>query len=80
MKTLKTLTIAVTYTVTLTDATAPDKVVRQLKSLKESNSALDLSNPDIHDKDLNWTSYWVSKHIRETDSFNWEFEILNISE
>lgn len=71
MKTIKDLTVTVTYTVGLGNVEVPDNVFEQLESNQEI---------DINDDSLSDAMEWLSQHIKEEDAMDWRYEIDDIEE
>ncbi|MDO4881118.1 MAG: hypothetical protein Q3983_07545 [Capnocytophaga sp.] len=71
MKTIKNLTVKVTYCVGLIDVEVPDEVYEELDKMADygfSVSDSEISKfPNAFD--------WLSDNIRERDAMDWEYEV-----
>lgn len=77
MKVIKDLTIAVTYTVGLSDVEVPDEVYEALSSCYDEGGEV---SPDSFDKHEQIASEWLSDNIHEEDAMAWEYEIVDLNE
>jgi hypothetical protein len=75
MKTIKDLTVSVTYTVSLENVKVPDRILRQLDSIYDNGGWC--SNDGSHNAD---GVEWLCENIEEQDACEWEYKIdfLNI--
>ena len=76
MKKIKSLTVAVTYEITLGNVEVSDKIFEQLGIVYEggnchsSTAYLPVSKiPDAFE--------WLTYSIKEKDAYNWNYEIIN---
>lgn len=72
MKTIKNLTVTVTYTVGLGNVEVPDNVFEQL----ENNQEID----NINDDNQSDAMEWLGQHIKEEDAMDWSYDIDDIEE
>jgi hypothetical protein len=74
MKTIKDLTVTVTYRVGLGDVEVPDDVYEGLVSAFDGNARL---SHDAYDAPENAKKAheWLVDNIYEKDAFDWEYEI-----
>lgn len=77
MKVIKDLTIAVTYTVGLSDVEVSDEVYEALSSCYDEGGEV---LPDSFDKHEQIASEWLSGNIHEEDAMAWEYEIVDLNE
>lgn len=75
MKTIKDLTVKVTYRVGLGNVKVPDDVYNELAKAYDEGGDV----PDCEDEFEN-ASEWLLDNIREGDAMDWEFEIENFEE
>lgn len=82
MKTIKDLTIQVTYTVGLGNVEVPDEVYNALSQCYDDGGNVPMS--DIctinGEPELACASEWISDNIRESDAMDWEYEITEFEE
>lgn len=75
MKTVKDLTVKVTYRVGLGDVEMPQKVYDQIVEAAENGDDIDPSDPRKYAD----AADWLSENIRERDCMDWEAEIEEVS-
>jgi hypothetical protein len=75
MKTVKDLTVKVTYRVGLVDVEMPQKVYDQIVEAAENGDDIDPSDPRKYTD----AADWLSDNIRERDCMDWEAEIEDVS-
>lgn len=71
MKTIKDLTVKVTYTVGLSDVEVPEEVAKQLEQMADHGFS-------ICDGEINKfpeAFEWCSENISEDDALYWEYEV-----
>jgi len=66
MKTIKDLTVKVTYTVSLCDVEVNDDVYEQLISLYDKQEKICECD-------------WLADNIYESDAFHWEYRIVDLT-
>lgn len=71
MKTIKSLTVKVTYHVQLSDIKVPENIYNELNENEEISSS-DIKPLDAMD--------WLSSHIKEDEAMEWTYEIDDIEE
>lgn len=80
MKTIKDLTIKVTYRVGLGDVKVPDQVYNALSECYDRGG--DVPMPDecsiTGQPELAEAAEWLTDNIRQNDAMDWEFEIEDI--
>lgn len=74
MKTIKDLTVKVTYTVGLGNVQVSDEVYEALAHCYDDGGEVTL---DGFDDEANVASEWLSDNIREADAMDWEYEVEN---
>lgn len=72
MKTIKNLTVKVTYTATLSNVEVSEKEYEALKNLAEYGSGDPFEDFDDQPRDA---FKWVKDHIRENDDFDLKYEV-----
>jgi hypothetical protein len=72
MKTIKALTVTVTYRAELEDIQVSDEIYNQLYAMHG------LWRQSRLDSDCTKAGEWLSEHINESDGCDWEFEIDNL--
>lgn len=77
MKTIKDLTIKVTYRVGLGDVEVSDKVYEALSKCYDKGGEV---SPDSFDEDEQTASEWLSENVHEADAMDWEFEIEDFND
>ena len=70
MKTIKDLSVTVTYTVQYGNIEVPDKVFEQLENNSEISSD-DMENSEALE--------WLSDNMKEDDAMDWKYQIEDIS-
>jgi len=76
MKTIKDLTVKVSYTVGLGDLKVPASVMSGFEKIQEKHFDV-VSHADNNDKDVNNAFEWLSDNIKENDAYNHEYEIID---
>lgn len=71
MKTIKDLTVKVTYTVGLGNVEVPNKVYKQLEKMADYG----LSIEDDYSEEYEEAFNWLSMNIKERDCYNWSYEV-----
>lgn len=71
MKTIKDITVKVTYTVGFSDVEVPDKVYNDLIKQFDENAFGEVPEDSI-------AFEWISDNIRENDAMEWEYEIEDL--
>jgi hypothetical protein len=74
MKTIKNLTVTVTYSVGLVDVEMPEKVYDQIVDASENCDEINPSGTEYLD-----AAEWLSSNVREADCMDWSIEIDDIS-
>jgi hypothetical protein len=70
MKTIKNLTVTVTYRVGLGDVEVSDEMLKKLEAMQDSGRW----NCNDHSNHAD-AAEWLSDNINEADAFDWEYEI-----
>lgn len=71
MRTIKDLTVKVTYTVGLLDVEVPEKVAEQLEQMADYGF-------DVYDSEISKfpdAFDWLSDNIKERDAMDWAYEV-----
>nr|DAT70085.1 MAG TPA: hypothetical protein [Caudoviricetes sp.] len=71
MRTIKDLTVKVTYSVGLSDVKVPEEVAKQLEQIADYGFS-------IYDSEINKfpeAFEWCSENISEDDALYWEYEV-----
>lgn len=71
MKTIKDLTVKVTYTVGLGNVKVPNEVYEQLERMADYG----LSVEDDYSEEYVEAFNWLSTNIKERDCYNWSYEV-----
>lgn len=79
MKTIKDLTIKVTYRVGLGNVKVSDEVYDALGECYDKGGDVSEVSTCTTDK-VSIASEWLSDNIREADAMNWEYEIEDFEE
>lgn len=79
MKTIKSLTIKVTYTVGLGNVEVPDEVYDALGECYDEGGYISEVSTCTTDKE-SIASEWLSDNIREADAMDWEYDIEDFEE
>ena len=74
MKTVKNLSVTVTYKVGIGNVEMPDNVYEQLLKAAKNNDEIDGVGNTYRE-----ASDWLSNHVKEGDCFDWKTEINQIS-
>lgn len=77
MKTIKDLTIKVTYTVGLSNVQVSDEVYEALGNCYDNGGEVTLNG---FDGEANVASEWLSDHIHEADAMDWEYDIEDFND
>jgi hypothetical protein len=72
MKTIKDLTVTVTYTVSIGDVEVSDRISRQLNSIYDNGGWC--SSYGSHNAD---GAEWLRENIEERDAYEWEYTITS---
>jgi hypothetical protein len=73
MKTIKDLTVKVTYTVSLGGVNVSDEISEQLESIQGNGSV------SLHDSLGNTKALeWIFDNIHEEDAYDWECKIIDL--
>jgi hypothetical protein len=72
MKTIKSLTVSVTYKVQLGNIEVSDEILEQLDSIYGDGWTCDGDAPNAKGAE------WLSDNINESDAFDWEYEINHL--
>ena len=75
MKTVKNLSVTVTYKVALGDVEMPEKVYAQIVDAAEKGREIEGTGG----KHYSDASEWLSSNIKERDCFEWSTEIDEVS-
>lgn len=78
MKTIKGLTVKVTYRVSLGNVEVSDDAYEALGECYDKGG--DVPMPNESDEDSAEASEWLSDNIREADAMDWEYEIEDFEE
>lgn len=80
MKTIKDLTVKVTYTVGLSDVEVSDEVYESMTAAYDKGG--EVPSPDecyLNGKqELSLASHWLTDNIQESDAMYWVYEIEDI--
>lgn len=71
MRTIKDLTVKVTYTVGLSDVEVPEEVAKQLEQMADYGFSICDSEINKFPEAFEWLSY----NISEDDALYWEYEV-----
>jgi len=71
MKTIKDLTVKVTYSVGLSDVEVPEEVAKQLEQMADHGFSICDSEINKFPEAFNW----LSDNISEDDALYWEYEV-----
>ena len=71
MKTIKDLTVKVTYTVGLGDVEVSNEVFKQLNKMADYGFSVE----DCESSDYPEAFDWLSDNIRESDAMDWAYEV-----
>jgi len=79
MKTIKNLTVTVTYTTGYGDVEVSDKVMRGLEKIQDKHyGKIDFSTPTCeNDKDIEAAIDWLRDNIKEEDAYEFEYELVD---
>ncbi|MBT1285937.1 hypothetical protein [Phocaeicola dorei] len=77
MKTIKDLTIKVTYTVGLSNVQVSDDVYEALSNCYDEGGQV---TTDGFDNEEQTASEWLSDHVHESDAIDWEYEIKDFND
>lgn len=71
MRTIKDLTVKVTYTVGLSDVEVPEEVAKQLEQMADYGFAVEDCESGKYPEAFDWLAY----NIRERDAMDWAYEV-----
>ena len=77
MKTIKDLTVKVTYTVGLSNVQVSDEVYEALSNCYDKGGEVD---PDSFNNEEQTASEGLSDHIHEADAMDWEYDIEDFND
>jgi len=79
MKTIKDLTVQVTYTTGLGNVDVSDKVMRGLEKIQDEHyGKIDINTyTRENDKDIAAAIDWIRDNIEEKDAYDFEYEIID---
>lgn len=77
MKTIKDLTVKVTYTVGLNNVQVSDEVYEALSNCYDKGGEV---ITDGFDDEEQTASEWISDHVHEADAMDWEYEIKDFND
>lgn len=77
MKTMKDLTVTVTYTVGLCDVEVPNHVYDALIKCYDRGGRV---HPDDSGEDEQIALEWLGNNMQESDAMSWEYEIDDLVE
>ena len=82
MKTIKDLTIKVTYTVGLCDVEMPDNVYDALSQFYDEGGEVPMPDECFirGGEELRCAAEWILDNIQEADAMDWEYEITEFEE
>lgn len=75
MSKLKSLTISVTYTVTLCDVDVPEPIREQLVDSFDGHGELTGEEREYED-----AYYWIGEYVKEKDASDWVYQIDELEE
>ena len=71
MRTIKDLTVKVTYSVGLSDVKVPEEVAKQLEQMADYGFSVEDCESSKYPEAFDWLSY----NIRERDAMDWAYEV-----
>lgn len=71
MRTIKDLTVKVTYTVGLSDVEVPEEVAKQLEQMADYGFSVEDCESSKYPEAFDWLAY----NIRENDAMDWAYEV-----
>jgi hypothetical protein len=80
MKTIKDITVEVTYKVSLGDIEVSDEVSEQLDTIYEEGGACDSNTVHFAVPKIADAFEWLADNIREADASDWAYEIIDLEE
>lgn len=78
MKTIKNITVKVTYIASYSNVEATDEEFEAICNSYDEDFMLG-SGAEYDNDDACRTSEWISDNIRDSDAMEWEYEIENLS-
>lgn len=79
MKTIKDLTVKMTFRVGLADLKVSDSIMDGLEKISEMNNIDDMDIGMTKDKNIQEAWEWLSNNISDDDAFSWEYEIEDLT-
>lgn len=80
MKTIKDITVRMTFRAGLGDVTVSDSVFRGLDKIADKGEISDIEANMSKDKDIIEAWEWLGSNIEIGDAFSWEYEIEDLEE
>lgn len=80
MKTVKDLTVKLTFRAGLGGAKVSDSVFRGLKKIADNGEITDSDANLTKDQDIIEAWEWLGNNINSDDAFSWEYEIEDLEE
>ena len=71
MRTIKDLTVKVTYTVGLSDVKVPEEVAKQLEQMADYGFTVEDCESSKYPEAFDWLAY----NIKERDAMDWAYEV-----